>query len=393
MQVAARGLERRLSPGLFAVFTAASIGGPLALGALYLPGTADEVLSSAGFTTLAAIVVFAAPLAIWAAYSRRIASPAGLTGFVEAAAGRRLARVQAAIWAVAYALYLPYTVTFVVYDLLPVVVPGIKPYRAALELVLPVLLAVLVLAPLVWVVGLRGVVRVGLLGLRLTLGALTLANAGSASGSFVPHAAAGTTAKAIGGVGTLFVCASLPLFAGAEVRGGTRAIRRGLVGGFALVAAYLLFQAFPLAGVPDSLIHSEIPGMAIAQAYSGHALAVAVGLGVAASVTGLIVAEYLALGRLAHAMLGVPVRRALAAIAVPFVLLDALSLTDPNGSYDTMLKPSLIALFVAQLVVFAVYPLYRRSIDRLRMSHVALAAVAMVLLGYGLYTAVANPAT
>ena len=373
MHVAARGLERRLSPGLFAVFTAASIGGPLALGALYLPGTADEVLSSAGFTTLAAIVVFAAPLAIWAAYSRRIASPAGLTAFVEAAAGRRLARAQAAIWAVAYALYLPYTVTFVVYDLLPVVVPGIKPYRAALELVLPVLLALLVLAPLAWVVA--------------------LANAGSASGSFVPHAAAGTTAKAIGGVGTLFVCASLPLFAGAEVRGGTRAIRRGLVGGFALVGAYLLFQAFPLAGVPDSLIHSEIPGMAIAQAYSGHALAVAVGLGVAASVTGLIVAEYLALGRLAHAMLGVPVRRALAAIAVPFVLLDALSLTDPNGSYDTMLKPSLIALFVAQLVVFAVYPLYRRSIDRLRMSHVALAAVAMVLMGYGLYTAVANPAT
>src|SRR2546421_6199 len=81
----------------------ASVGGPLALGALYLPVPLGGAVVSSGLATVIAIIAFSAPVAIWVLYSRRIASTGGLTAFVEAAAGTGVARVQAAIWAVSYA--------------------------------------------------------------------------------------------------------------------------------------------------------------------------------------------------------------------------------------------------------------------------------------------------
>lgn len=134
------------SPLLFVGLAIASIGGSLALANL-LPGTAEDAIGSAGLVVLLALAVFAAPLTLWLVYSRRIVSPGGLTAFVEAAAGRRTALVHGWIWAFAYFLYLPYTITYVVYDVLPPVFPGIVPYRWLLELVLPVAIVVLVLAP------------------------------------------------------------------------------------------------------------------------------------------------------------------------------------------------------------------------------------------------------
>ena len=128
--------------------------------------------------------------------------------------------------------------------------------------------------------------------------------------------------------------------------------------------------------------------MAIAQAYSGHGLAVAVGLATAASVTTLIVAEYLALGRLLHWLHGPPLRRVLLWIAVPFVAADAFSLIDPEAFYDKLLKPSLGALFISQLVVFLVFPLFRRGFRWL-----PLVAVASGLAGWGFYTLVAGSAS
>jgi hypothetical protein len=43
-----------------------------------------------------------------------------------------------------------------------------------------------------------------------------------------------------------------------------------------------------------------------------------------------------------------------------------------------VLRPSLIALYLSQLIVFAVYPLYRR-----RPVDVALAAIAFALMAWG----------
>jgi hypothetical protein len=380
-----------LPPVVFVGAAVASIGGPLALVSLYLPGAAGRALSSSGLTVALAVAVFVAPLAVWLGYSERVASAGGLTAFVEAAAGRRAAQVQALVWIVSYFLYLPYTVTFVVYDVLAVVFPGLTPYRASLELLIPAVIVVFVLAPTIAVLAVLSAVAAVQLALVAVLGVFSYTNTGVTGSSFVPHAGGAATGRGVGGVALLFVCASLPLFFGAEVRGASRTIRAGLAAAYATVAALLLFAAIPLASVPRALRDAALPGVAIAQTYSGRPLAVTIALASAASVVALIVLEFLALGRLAHWLLGTPVRPTLAAIGVPFIVADALSLIDPNRFYSDLLRPSLIALFLSQLVVFAVFPLFRlRTRPRRLAGAIAVAAVASTLMGYGLYTAISS---
>jgi hypothetical protein len=327
---------------------------------------------------LLALAVFAAPLGIWLAFSKRIVSPGGLSAFVDAVAGRRAALAHGWIWAFAYFLYLPYTVTFVVYDVLAPVFPGVVPYRSTLELLLPVALVLVALAPVrVVLVGL-GVLAAAQIVTLLVLAGFEYAHA---TPHFASQPSVNDTGRATGGIALLFVCASLPLYLGAEVRGGTRTVRRVLAAAVALVGAVLLVAALPLASVPDSLRDAAVPGAAIAQAYSGRGLAVAVGLLTAGSALALIVAEYLALGRLLHWLHGPPVRTMIAWAAVPFIALDAISLIDPGRFYDDLIKPSLGALFVAQAIVFFCFPRFRRGI----VSYAA-AAVATGLFGWGFYT-------
>ncbi len=373
--------EAGLPAPLFLGFALASIGGPLALVSLYETGAAGSAITSAGLTTALALLAFVPPLAIWLRYSERIASAGGLYAFVEAAAGRRLAGLQATIWAISYFLYLPYTVTYIVYDLLPPVFPGIGPYRWELELLIPCALIALALAPLKPVLVLVLALASGQLLLMSVLGGLELANLGAHASSFAPHAGVTAMGKGVGNVALLLVCGSLPLFLGGEVRGGGRTVRAGLSIAFAAVGAYLLFSVFPLAYAPAPIRDAAIPGLAIAQAYAGRPLAVVVGLATATSVAVLILAEYIALSRLLNAWLKVRLHVGLAAIAVPFLLADAISLVDPQAFYNQLIKPSLVALFLSQLLVFAVYPLYRR-----RAAALLPAAIASALMVYGLYT-------
>ena len=372
-----------ISPALFVGFAVASIGGPLALPTLF-PGTAGDGVDSAGLVVLLAVAVFAAPLAIWLSYSRRVVSPGGLSAFVATAAGRRAALVHGWIWSIAYFLYLPYTVTFVVYDLLTPVFPGIADYRRALELVIPVALVLVALAPVRLVLAGLGLLAAAQLVLLLVLAGVEFSHTSTTLASAPPF---DTTARATGSTALLFVCASLPLYLGAEVRGGARTVRRGLTGAVAAVAVCFLVAAIPLARVPERLLDSAVPGAAIAQAYSGRGLAVAVGLLTAASTLALIVAEYLALARLLHWLHGPPVRRALAWIAVPFVAADAISLADPKGFYDNLLQPSLGALFVSLFIVSAVFPRFRPG-----PVGVVAAVIGSTLAGYGFYTVVAGGA-
>lgn len=370
---------------LFFGFAVASIGGPVALLTL-LPGTAGDGVDSAGLVVALALLVFAAPLWIWLAFSGRLVTPGGLSAFVEVAAGRRAAVAHGWIWALAYFLYLPYTVTFVVYDLLPPVFPGIHPYRAALELLLPAALVAVALAPVRWVLAGLGVLAAAEIVALLVLGGVEFSHTGALI--FSSHPNLNDTGRATGGAALLFVCASLPLYLGAEVRGGSRTVRRGLVAAVAVVGAAFLVAAIPLGAVPESLRNAAVPGAAIAQAYSGRGLAVAVGLLTAGGTLALIVAEYLALGRLLHWLHGPPVRTALAWIAVPFLAADALSLVNPGRFYDDLLKPSLGALFVSQLVVFLVFPRFRRGALAL-----GAAAVASGLAVWGFYTLIAGSAS
>lgn len=370
-----------ISPLLFVGFAIASIGGPLAL-PNFLPGAVGDSIDSAGLVVLLAVAVFAAPLALWLAYSRRVVSPGGLTAFVAAAAGRRAALVHGWIWAIAYFLYLPYTITFVVYDVLPPVFPGIAPYRRPLEVILPVAIVLLVLAPVRWALAGLLVVGVAQLVLMLVLGGVEFTHLPV---RFAAHPGVDPTARAVGGTALLFVCASLPLYFGAEVRGGSRTVRRGVAAAVAVVGACFFVTALGLSTVPEALLGFPVPAEAVAHFYGSRALGVAVGLAIAAGTLALIVAEYLALGRLLHWLHGPPLQRVLLWIAGPFVAADALSLIDPQAFYDKLLKPSLGALFISQLIVFLVFPLFQRGVRWLPV-----VAVASGLAGWGFYTLVAG---
>jgi amino acid transporter len=319
---------------------------------------------------------------IWWRYSAEIASDGGLYAFVERAAGRRVALVQGWIWTFSYFLYLPFTVTYLVYDQLPQSFPGIVPHQQLLQILLPIAIAGALLAAerLVFVVvAITAVVQVGL---TLVLAAVVANHAGIHPGAFRLHGNGPSVARGIGNVSLLFTCASLPLFLGGEVAGGGRTVRRTIVAAVVVTGVLILLTAVPMAALGDSQLAAlEAPGYTLVKAYEGDGLAAVIAIGAAASVVAVIVAEFVALTRLMHAMLGVSIRRAARVIAVLFVAGDAISLIDPQRFYSYALTPSLVALYVSQAIVFLVYPRYRGRPTRLDWLAVA---TATGLAGFGL---------
>jgi len=370
---------------LFVAFTVVSTGGPLALAALYGPGTVH--LPSAGLEVVLAAVAFGAPVAVWLGYSRQVASAGGLSAFVEAAVGRRWARLQGALWTVSYFLYLPYTVTYIVYYVLPAVVPAVGPYRPWLEVLLPVALATFGFVRLRSALYALAVVAVGQLAVLVAFAGAAMAQLGVAPSAFGLHVAARHLFSGTMNFSLLFICSSLPLYLGGEAAEGSRTVRRGLLGGFVASAGFVLLGLLAWAPAQPSLTAGEVPGVLLAQRSWGHWFAVVVGLGVAASVAGLIVAEYLALSRLLHAMSGKGLLATTSWVAVGFVVADLLSLVNPAAFYSDLLKPSLVALWAAQLPVVGAYPVlaWRRRLPL--AGPVVLAAGASALMGYGLYLA------
>jgi amino acid transporter len=367
-------------------FGVAATGGPLALAALFVPGAVGTP-SSVALVSVLGVLVFAVPVAVWYRYSERIASSGGLFSFVEASAGRRVALVQGGIWIISYFLYLPYTIAYVVYDLLPVVFPGIGGLRPLLELVLPVSVAALAFLPLRSVlVGVAALVCAQL-AVLVALAVAGVAHVGVTVHSFGAHGPVAPLARSTADVSLLYVCTSLPLFLGGEVTGGTTTVKKGLVAGFGIAGAFVVIGALPWARAGSSVLRGSIPGVSLAQAAGGHRFGTLVGVGVAASVGGVVVAEYLALSRLVHAMSGRSIRTASTWVAAGFLVSSALSLIDPQAFYDELLKPSLVALWVSQLLVFLVYPLWEKTQRRLGPMTVGLAAGAAALMAYGLYEA------
>ena len=140
-----------------------------------------------GLTVLAGAALFAAPLLIWWRYSAEIASDGGLYAFVERAAGRRVALVQGCIWTFSYFLYLPFTVTYLVYDQLPESFPGIVPHQRLLELALPIAIAGALLAAERLVFVLVAVVAVVQVALTVVLAVVIAEHAGVHPGAFRLH--------------------------------------------------------------------------------------------------------------------------------------------------------------------------------------------------------------
>lgn len=333
---------------------------------------------------LAGAAAFTSLIAIWLRFSHDVAGPGGLAAFVEAAAGRRAALVQATVWTGSYALYLLYTGVYIVYDLLPIAVPGMTGARPTLAIVLPIAIGLLLVAgrlPLVAVIGLIAVAQVVL---AVALDAVSVGHAATAP-AFTAAAETGQATKASAAVGGLFICGSLPLFLGGDLRDPRRNFARILPAAFVVTVAVTLLAVYPYARHP-SYTHAAIPGMTVVDNESSHWLAVAVGLGVAASVAGLMLIEGLALTRLVNAMTGLSPRRVAFGLTVALAIAAPISLIDPDRFYDELLRPSLILLWVAQLIVVLVFPRFvvRRGLSRARWLPVT--AVAAATVGYSLWT-------
>jgi hypothetical protein len=358
----------------------------LALAALAAPGLLVDAGDSAGLAMLAAVVVFTIPLGIWLRYSEHVAASGGLYAFVEAAAGRRVAVAQAAIWTVSYLLYLVYTTIQIVYELLPAVLPGERSYQTALALLIPVLLAAVMLAGRAAAFLVLGIVAVGQVALAGALGAVTLAHVSAPLSTFTAGGPAGSLAKASVQTSLLYVCGSLPLFLGGELATPRRTIRRGLVGSFALTGLLVVVAVAPLAAAPG-VLRTDVPGVSVAQQFSGPGLAETIGIGVAVSIAGVMLCEYVALTRLLAAVGGWRPRPIATAVAAIVVLAAPFTLIDPNGLYDALVKPSLIALWLSQLIVFAVYPRFARRHGQRALPAWTLSLGASAFALYGLWSA------
>jgi amino acid transporter len=215
---------------------------------------------------------------------------------------------------------------------------------------------------------------------------MTVAHFQAPVSSFAAGGAAGPLAKATAQTSLLYVCGSLPLFLGGELRRPVRTLRRGLIGAYALTAVVIALAIVPLAAAPG-LLRTAVPGLSVVQQFASPGLAQAIGIGVAASVAAVIVSEYLALTRLAHAIGGWRMRPIALALGAVIAVAAPLSLVDPGGFYSALIKPSLVALWLSQLIVFLVFPRFvARHRGRLAPA-LALSAAASALALYGLWTA------
>ncbi len=383
---------RPMPTAVFYGIAIASVGGPLALVSLFLPNALLDVSSWSGFAVLLGAVAFVFPVIAWYKYAGRVASSGGLYSFVEVAAGTRVAQAHGAVWIISYFLYLPSTMVFVFYDILPTAFPGIGPYRAPLVVVVP---AVMVLGLVLWRLGLfamTAVVALAQVALVGVLAGMEIAHAGSSATVPAPTVHAGAFVTSAAAVSLLFVCASLPLYLGREVRRATTVTARALPLAVGVGAVCALAGVVSLAQFPASVLGAEVPGWLIAHSLGGRALGEVVVVGTALSVLSLVLLEYVALTRLLPAMGLVRPRQAELGIGAVFVAACAISLLDPNAAYERLLTPSLVTLYLSQLVVFAVYPRFRQKLGKLRAVDVLVAAAASALMLYGLYSAL-KPST
>jgi hypothetical protein len=393
------GEPRPVGQWAFAGVAVTSLGGPLALAALYAPTIVPAASQSAGLAMVASAAVFMAPLWIWLSYAREIQSAGGLYAFTEAAAGRRVALLQAGLWALSYMLYLTYTTAQIVYDTLPwvfstsetTVTPSWETrHQALLELLIPVAMTGVMIAGRRAALVAIGLVAAGQLALAAVLGGVTLTNITTPVSSFGTSAPARSIASAAGLTSLLYICASLPFFLGGEVgraagpprRRAFPVMRRGVVWAYAATVAVIIAAVAPLAAQPG-FTYRQIPGMSVAWHFAGHGLALTIGIGVAASIGGVMLVEYLALSRLVTAVTSWPMRRVLGGIGLAMVAASAVVLINPDKIYDDLITPSLAALWLSQLMVFAVYPQFAARRGRRLAPALILAVAGVAFTVYG----------
>jgi len=382
------GARAAIGPGSLLLVALASFGGPLALAALYAPGAVEDVTGSGGLITIAATVVFLAPLIVWLRYARDISSSGGLTAFVEAAVGRPIALVQAALWVASYTLYLLYTTAYVVYDVLPAAWPGVHHWRPLLAGVVPAVAALAVVSGRRVALAVIAILAIGQLALLGLLDVVAVQHAPDASAFHVSTSE--DSGRALGGIATLFVCGSLPLFLGGEARGGGRTFRRVLPPAFLLTAIGVLLAVYPLARDP-AFAKAEVPGLSLVRVDLNHAAGTAVGIGVAGSIMAVLLLEYVALTRLLHYVSGASIRLWVWVLGGALAITGPISvLLDPDEFYDHLIKPSLVLLWLSQVIVVGVFPIYLHRQGKLRPWHVVVALIAVAVMVFGFWNTVAG---
>ena len=133
--------------------------------------------------------------------------------------------------------------------------------------------------------------------------------------------------------------------------------------------------------------------MSMAQQFAGRTFAIVVGVGVAASIAGVMVAEYLALSRLIHALTSVSQRRVTSAVGLILVVAAPITLINPERIYADLIRPSLIALWLSQLIVFAAYPRFAARRGHRMLPAWSLTVIAVALTLYGLWTTIHQAAS
>ncbi|MDE1823518.1 MAG: APC family permease [Candidatus Micrarchaeota archaeon] len=369
-------------------FALSSIGGPLALIALYIIGASGPALNSLGMAALIGALLFVFPLFIWYNYSKKIASSGGLYEFVRQAAGEKVAKIQGWIWAFSYFLYLPYTVVYVVFYLIPDIFVVPRSYLYVLEIALPlILIAMVILSKKISLLFLFFGAILQLLVIIVLVWFVT-SHTGISVATLAPNAGALDVFGGGFAVATLFICLDLPLFLGGEIKNGRKILGKVMVASFALVAAFVVIAAVLIpAGVTQRVASDAIPGFVLAKMYSNPAFAATVGIFVLVSVIGLVLAEFFALTRLMKHMLNIELSSSVLWISGLFMLMSLASLINPYKFYDYTLQPSLIALWISQLIPVIAYPSFLKRFSRLTAVGVFAALVSAALMLYGLYTA------
>jgi hypothetical protein len=382
-----------LGSASFVAFAVISFGGPLALAGLIAPavisGSGSRAGSSAGLEILLATVIFAAPMVIWLRYAKHIRGAGGLYDYVKAAAGPQVAFAQAAIWTVSYLLYIIYTTEQIVYDLLPAVLPGERSDQTLLALLIPLVLVVVMVTGRRTAMLTAGLLAVSQMLLVVILDVVTLAHVSAPASTFGTGSPAGELAKSGFQNSMLYICGSLPLFLGGELLRPAVTIRRGMIGVFAVTAIVTLLAVAPLAAAPG-LLHAPISSVSLSDRYVGHWLGDAMAVGLALSTFGVMLAEYFALTRIVHAVTSWALRPITLVIAAVVVIAAPLMLIDPQGLYNALSTPSLIALWLSQLIVFAVYPLFARAHGQRLLPACALSLFTSGLAIYGLVLSIQN---
>ena len=291
------------------------------------------------------------------------------------------------MWVASYLLYLLYTGAYVAYDVLPNSISGVHRWRPLLAVVIPVAVAISLVAGRSAAVAVIGFLAVGQFAVLVLLDVIAVQHAPGANAFHVTTSADG--GRAVGGIATLFVCGSLPLFLGGEVR--ERGVwQRVLPPAFLLATVGVLLAVYPLARDP-AFIRAEVPGVALARVDAGHAAGTVIGIGVAASIVAVLLLEGVALTRILNWATPLSVSAWTRVLAAALVVVAPVSLAlDPGKFYDRLLKPSLVLLWIAQLVVVAVFPVFAHRQRRLRAWHLVVTAVAIALMAFGLVNTLAG---